>query len=236
MSESIIKAQNLVKVYGGEIKNEVLHGLSFNIEKGEFISIIGPSGSGKSTLLNILGDLDNLTDGSLWINGEDISSKKDKELALFRNQNMGFVFQFHHLLPEFTAIENVLIPNWIMGDNENKSDINDSYNNKEWAQELLSLVGLSEFEDKLITKLSGGQKQRVAIARALMNKPGLVFADEPTGNLDTETTEKIYNLLRDINQELNTTFILVTHDRHLAYKADRIVEIVDGNIKSDKIM
>ncbi|MFP4017385.1 MAG: ABC transporter ATP-binding protein [Halanaerobiales bacterium] len=224
MPDNIIDVKNLIKVYGEEVENEVLHSLSFQIEKGDFVSIIGPSGSGKSTLLNILGALDTPTKGEVWINGEEIGGLSAKKLAEFRNRNMGFVFQFHHLLPEFTALENILIPDWIKGGKRK---------NLERARELLSLVGLADFEDKLITKLSGGQKQRVAMARALMNKPEIVFADEPTGNLDSETTEKIYDLLRDINQELNTTFILVTHDRHLAGRADRVIQIVDGDIKRD---
>ncbi|MFP4662079.1 MAG: ABC transporter ATP-binding protein [Halanaerobiales bacterium] len=224
MPDNIIDVKNLIKVYGDEVENEVLHSLSFQIEKGDFVSIIGPSGSGKSTLLNILGALDSPSEGEVWINGEEIGGLSAKKLAEFRNRNMGFVFQFHHLLPEFTALENILIPDWIKGGKRK---------NMERARELLSLVGLADFDDKLITKLSGGQKQRVAMARALMNKPEIVFADEPTGNLDSETTEKIYDLLRDINQELNTTFILVTHDRHLAGRADRVIQIVDGNIKRD---
>lgn len=227
MSDNIIDVKDLVKVYGSEVGNKVLRGLSFQIKKGEFISIIGPSGSGKSTLLNILGALDSPTNGKVMIKGEEIGSLSDSKQANFRNRNMGFVFQFHHLLPEFTALENVLIPSWIMNNKQSK----EGESNLQRARQLLSLVGLSVFEDKIITKLSGGQKQRVAIARSLMNKPGIVYADEPTGNLDSETTDKIYELLRDINKELNTTFILVTHDRYLAARADRTIEIVDGKIR-----
>ncbi len=227
MSDNIIDVKDLVKVYGSEVGNKVLRGLSFQIKKGEFISIIGPSGSGKSTLLNILGALDSPTNGKVMIKGEEIGSLSDSKQANFRNRNMGFVFQFHHLLPEFTALENVLIPSWIMDNKQSK----EGESNLQRARQLLSLVGLSVFEDKIITKLSGGQKQRVAIARSLMNKPGIVYADEPTGNLDSETTDKIYELLRDINKELNTTFILVTHDRYLAARADRTIEIVDGKIR-----
>ena len=226
MPSELIEVEDLVKVYGTEIKNEVLHGLKFGIKQGEFLSIIGPSGSGKSTLLNILSTLDNATSGKVVINGENISDFDEDRLASFRNENIGFVFQFHHLLPEFNAVENVMMPNWI---EHGKA----TYELKERAYELLDLVGLKGFEEKLITKLSGGQKQRVAVARALMNKPAILMADEPTGNLDSETTMKVYNLLRDINKELNTTFVIVTHDRHLAAKSDRVIEMIDGNIDRD---
>lgn len=226
MVKPLIKIDQLTKVYGTEIKNEVLHQISLEIEKGEFISIIGPSGSGKSTFLNILGALDQSTSGEVLINQQNISQFDDTQLAKFRNQNLGFVFQFHHLLPEFTALENVMIPDWIKQGKAVSTK-------QERAEKLLSLVGLNEFRDKLITKLSGGQKQRVAIARALMNQPEILLADEPTGNLDSETTERIYNLLREINQDLETTFIVVTHDRHIAAKTDRVIELVDGNVNRD---
>ena len=223
---NMIETKNLVKVYGKEVKNEVLHGINLEIKKGEFSSIIGPSGSGKSTLLNLLGALDKPTNGDIYLNNSHMNELADDELADFRNKNIGFVFQFHHLLPEFTSVENVMIPNWI-------NDGIPSSEKKERAMELLDLVGLKGFEDKLVTKISGGQKQRVALARSLMNKPQIILADEPTGNLDTETSDKIYNLLRDINKELDTTFIIVTHDRHIASKTDRVIEIVDGNIEKD---
>ena len=226
MPRELIEIKDLVKVYGTEIKNEVLHGFSLEIKKGEFVSIIGPSGSGKSTLLNILGTLDTATAGQITINNEDISNFDEKKLASFRNKNIGFVFQFHHLLPEFSAVENVMMPGWI----KKGAAVNDF---QDRAYKLLDLVGLKGFEEKLITKLSGGQKQRVAVARALMNKPAILMADEPTGNLDSETTEKIYNLLRNINKELNTTFIIVTHDRHLASRSDRVIEMIDGYIERD---
>lgn len=222
---NMIETKNLVKVYGTEVKNEVLHGINLEIKKGEFSSIIGPSGSGKSTLLNLLGALDNPTEGEIYLDDNQINKLNDDQLADFRNNNIGFVFQFHHLLPEFTSVENVMMPNWI-GNNNSKKD-------KERAQNLLDLVDLKEFENKLITKLSGGQKQRVALARALMNKPKIILADEPTGNLDTDTSNKIYDLLRDINKELDTTFIIVTHDRHIASKTDRVIELIDGRIDQD---
>jgi len=223
---NMIETKDLIKVYGKEVKNEVLHGINLEIGKGEFSSIIGPSGSGKSTLLNLLGALDKPTDGQIYLNESHINDLNDDELADFRNKNIGFVFQFHHLLPEFTSLENVMIPNWINNGIKAKTK-------KDRAMELLDLVGLKGFENKLVTKLSGGQKQRVAIARSLMNQPQLILADEPTGNLDTDTSTKIYNLLRDINKELDTTFIIVTHDRHIASKTDRVIEIIDGNIERD---
>jgi len=225
---NMIETKDLIKVYGKEVKNEVLHGINLEIKTGEFSSIIGPSGSGKSTLLNLLGALDKPTDGEIYLNGSQINKLSDDELAIFRNKNIGFVFQFHHLLPEFTSLENVMIPNWIDNGLQAKQK-------KDRAMELLDLVGLNGFENKLVTKISGGQKQRVAIARSLMNQPQLILADEPTGNLDTDTSSKIYNLLRDINEELDTTFIIVTHDRHIASKTDRVIEIVDGNIERDYI-
>src|SRR6056297_1328615 len=223
---NMIETKDLKKVYGKEVQNEVLHGINLEIKTGEFSSIIGPSGSGKSTLLNLLGALDKPTDGEIYLNGSQINKLNDDELAIFRNKNIGFVFQFHHLLPEFTSLENVMIPNWIDNGLQAKQK-------KDRAMELLDLVGLNGFENKLVTKISGGQKQRVAIARSLMNQPQLILADEPTGNLDTDTSSKIYNLLRDINKELDTTFIIVTHDRHIASKTDRVIEIVDGNIERD---
>lgn len=226
MARPVIDIKQLTKVYGTEIKNEVLHQISLQIEGGEFVSIIGPSGSGKSTFLNLLGALDQPTGGEIWINQQQLRELDDDQLARFRNRNLGFVFQFHHLLPEFTAVENVMIPDWIESGPPTEEK-------KARAEELLGLVGLAEFTDQLITKLSGGQKQRVALARALMNKPTILLADEPTGNLDSETTEQVYQLLRQINQELETTFIVVTHDRHVAAKTDRVIEMVDGNIERD---
>jgi lipoprotein-releasing system ATP-binding protein len=228
MDKSLIELKEVTKVYGTEIENEVIHGISLTISQGEFIAITGPSGSGKSTLLNMLGALDDATTGEIWIDDKDIAQLTDDELATFRNQNMGFVFQFHHLLPEFSALENIMIPNWIGSGSPSAEQI-------DRAKNLLDLVGLAEFEDKLITKLSGGQKQRVAIARALMNQPAILYADEPTGNLDTETTDKIYNLLRKINRESNTTFVVVTHNQDIATRTDRIIKMVDGSIKEDLI-
>ncbi|MFA6890385.1 MAG: ABC transporter ATP-binding protein, partial [Bacilli bacterium] len=182
--------------------------------------------SGKSTLLNILGTLDRPTEGEIIIDSVNTNRMSEKELSTLRNRAMGFIFQFHYLLPEFTALENVLMPYRIT-----KKPVTDEVIQK--AQDLLKLVGLEKYQNNLAPNLSGGQQQRVAIARSLMNDPKILLADEPTGNLDSDTTEQIYELLRTINRELGTTFIIITHDRHIAEKADRIIEIKDGRIYLD---
>ena len=223
---NILEVKNINKIYGIEIKNQVLYDVSFNIETGSFNSIIGQSGSGKSTLLNIIGTLDKPTTGDVIINGENVKNMNTDQLADYRNSMIGFVFQFHYLLPEFTALENVLIPYRISHGKVDKQT-------RQRAEELMDLVGLSSVKDNLATKMSGGQQQRTAIARALINQPKMILADEPTGNLDSDSTEMIYELLRKINQELQTTFIIITHDQRIAEKADRIIEIKDGKINLD---
>ena len=220
---NILELNNIKKFYG---ETEVLHGLSFGLEEGSFTSIIGQSGSGKSTLLNILGTLDNASEGSLKINGVSIEKLKGKKLAELRNTTLGFIFQFHHLLPEFTALENILMPVKIQKGKVTKEDL-------EWAEELIEVVGLSKVKNNNALKMSGGQQQRTAIARALMNKPKLILADEPTGNLDSDTAENIYQLMRSINEKYNTSFLIITHDQDIAQKADRIIEIKDGHIVLD---
>ena len=220
---NILELNNIKKSYG---ETEVLHGLSFGLEEGSFTSIIGQSGSGKSTLLNILGTLDNASEGSLKINGVSIEKLKGKKLAELRNTTLGFIFQFHHLLPEFTALENILMPVKIQKGKVTKEDL-------EWAEELIEVVGLSKVKNNNALKMSGGQQQRTAIARALMNKPKLILADEPTGNLDSDTAENIYQLMRSINEKYNTSFLIITHDQAIAQKADRIIEIKDGHIVLD---
>ncbi len=222
----IIELKNIEKIYGSLVKTQVLFDLNLDFEEGSFSSIIGQSGSGKSTLLNIMGTLDTPTSGKLIINGKNTEGMNKNKLAELRNETMGFIFQFHHLLPEFTALENVLMPYRIKNANPPKEIY-------ERANELLDLVGLSKVKNNLATMMSGGQQQRTAIARALINNPKIIFADEPTGNLDSESTENIYNLLRDINEKFKTTFIIVTHDRKIAEKADRIIEIKDGKINMD---
>lgn len=223
---NIIELQGINKIYGDKIKTQVLFDINLNIEKGSFNSIIGASGSGKSTLLNIIGTLDRPTNGKVFINGLQTETMSKNELAELRNRTIGFIFQFHYLLPEFTARENILIPYMI-------SNIKPPAEVLRWSDQLLEMTGLERVANNKATDMSGGQQQRTAIARALMNKPPLVLADEPTGNLDSESTENIYNLLRNINSEYGTTFLIITHDQRIAEKTDRIVEIKDGRIGLD---
>ncbi|NTW90850.1 MAG: ABC transporter ATP-binding protein [Erysipelotrichaceae bacterium] len=224
--DNIVELRNITKIYGDKIKTQVLFDLNLSIEKGSFNSIIGQSGSGKSTLLNILGTLDRPTGGEIVINGVNTRSMSPNQLAKLRNETLGFIFQFHYLLPEFTALENVLMPFRIMGKKIDEQVISR-------ANELIDLVGLTKVKNNLATQMSGGQQQRTAIARSLMNNPAIILADEPTGNLDSDTTEQIYDLMRTINKKYNTTFIIITHDQHVAEKTDRIIEIKDGKILMD---
>lgn len=223
---NVIELKNINKIYGTAVKTQVLHNINLNIEEGSFNSIIGQSGSGKSTMMNIIGTLDQPTSGEVFINGKRTDLMKKNELSELRNQTIGFIFQFHYLLPEFTALENVLMPFRIQDENISK-EVRDR------ADELMNLVGLEKVKNNLATNMSGGQQQRTAIARALMNNPKIILADEPTGNLDSDSTENIYNLLRDINEKMKTTFLIITHDRKIAEKADRIIEIRDGKIAMD---
>jgi lipoprotein-releasing system ATP-binding protein len=224
----IVELKNINKTYGLDTPNptQVLFDLSLDFERSTFNSIIGQSGSGKSTLLNILGTLDKATSGDVFINGRDTQKMKKNEVSQLRNQSIGFIFQFHYLLPEFTALENVLLPYKITKKAISKEII-------DRANELLDIVGLTDKKNNLAMNLSGGQQQRVAIARALINNPEIILADEPTGNLDSDTTDQVYELLREINEKYKTTFIVITHDRHVAEKADRIIEIKDGRIHLD---
>lgn len=223
---TIIELNNVNKIYGSEIKTQVLYDINLAFEEGSFNSIIGQSGSGKSTLLNIIGTLDQASSGDVLIGGKNINKMTANQLADYRNQTIGFVFQFHYLLPEFTALENVLMPYLIQNGKANKEII-------QKAEDTLRLVGLEKVKNNLATKMSGGQQQRTAIARALINNPKIILADEPTGNLDSDSTESIYDLLRSINEEYKTSFIIITHDRRIAEKADRIVEIKDGRVYLD---
>lgn len=222
----ILELKNIQKIYGKEIQTQVLFDINLTFEEGSFNSIIGQSGSGKSTLLNIMGTLDKPTTGEVIIGGTRTDQMKSRELANLRNDSIGFVFQFHHLLPEFSALENVLLPYEIKHGKVTKEIV-------EKAEEYMRLVGLEGVKNNLSTKMSGGQQQRTAIARALINEPKIILADEPTGNLDSDSTETIYELMRDINEKFKTTFIIITHDRKIAEKADRIIELKDGRIHMD---
>lgn len=224
--ENILELRHVNKIYGTTIKTQVLTDINVSFKKGSFSSIIGQSGSGKSTMLNIMGTLDTPTSGEVLINGVDTAKLSKGKLAEIRNKNIGFVFQFHYLLPEFTALENVLMP-YRIGNSSVSPEV------RQRAEELMKLVGLEKVKNNNATQMSGGQQQRTAIARALLNNPDIILADEPTGNLDSNSTETIYNLLRDINEKFGTTFIIITHDRRIAEKADRIIEIADGKINID---
>jgi lipoprotein-releasing system ATP-binding protein len=220
----LYRVRDLVKDYGtGDLRTRVLKGLTFDLNEGEFVALEGPSGSGKSTLLSILGTLLEPSSGELELLGQNLTHLKEAKLTEFRNRHIGFVFQFHHLLPDFTALENVLFPAAASAGRETAQM-------RQRAKELLDRVGLSERRDFRTPKLSGGQKQRVAIARALMNHPELVLADEPTGNLDRETADQVLALLREMNRVERTTFLISTHDAHVAAFCDRKLEVVDGNL------
>lgn len=213
----MIKGIGLKKAYG---KLNVLQGVDLHIKESEVVSIVGKSGAGKSTLLHILGTLDGADSGQLIINNREVSSLKAKELAAFRNKNIGFVFQFHHLLPEFTAVENVCIPAFINKMEEKKAE--------KRAKELLDYLGLSERLTHKPTQLSGGEQQRVAVARALMNKPAIVFADEPSGNLDSASSKELHDLLFQLRDDFKQTFVIVTHNETLAEMSDRKLVMQDG--------
>jgi lipoprotein-releasing system ATP-binding protein len=215
----MIRANHIKKSYQ---KLDVLKGVNIDISKGEVISIVGASGAGKTTLLHILGTLDRANSGTLEINNVTISSLSDKKLAEFRNKNIGFVFQFHHLLPEFTALENVCIPAFIGGTSKSLAE--------EKAKELLSFLGLTERLNHKPSELSGGEQQRVAVARALINNPAVIFADEPSGNLDSNSAKELHNLFFTLREKFNQTFVIVTHNEELANMADRKLVMIDGNI------
>ena len=217
----MLSGKNIHKRYG---KVEVLKGVDIDIQKGEIVSIVGPSGSGKSTLLHILGTLDRADTGQVSMNDTGIHSLNEKKLATFRNKHIGFVFQFHHLLPEFTALENVCIPGWLAG--KKKKEV------EERARELLTMLGLSHRMENKPNQLSGGEQQRVAVARALINKPDIVFADEPTGNLDSANATELHQLFFDLRKQFNQTFLIVTHNEELAQLSDRVLHMKDGKIVS----
>jgi len=218
---ALLSAKNIHKKYG---TIEVLKGVDIEIQPGEIVSIVGPSGSGKSTLLHILGTLDKADVGEVFLNKERINSLQGKKLASFRNTHIGFVFQFHHLLPEFSALENVCIPGWLSL--QKKSQV------KERAEQLLIMLGLKERLENKPNALSGGEQQRVAVARALINNPDVVFADEPTGNLDSANAKDLHALFFDLRKKFNQTFLIVTHNEELAQMSDRLLHMKDGKIVS----
>lgn len=216
----MITGKNIYKRYDTV---EVLKGVDIEIKKGEVASIVGPSGSGKSTLLHILGTLDKADKGTVNMNDTNIHLLNGKKLAAFRNKHVGFVFQFHHLLPEFTALENVCIPGWLAGRKKNEV--------REEAIRLLNMLGLSSRMGNKPNQLSGGEQQRVAVARALINKPDIVFADEPTGNLDSANAQELHRLFFDLRDKFNQTFLIVTHNEELAQLSDRVLHMKDGKIE-----
>ncbi len=228
-SDLLIELDCVHKSYnlGQPNEAEVLHGLDLNVARGDFMALIGPSGSGKSTLLNIVGLLERMTSGRYLLQGEEVQALDDAGLTLRRRSTLGFVFQFHHLLPAFSALENVTLPVLM-------SEGRVSPQRERHARELLAAVGLGAAFGKRPSELSGGMQQRVAIARALVMDPALVLADEPTGNLDTHSADEVFALLRRIHAERGTSFVVVTHDPRLAARCDRIVELVDGRIARDE--
>ena len=224
---SVLSLSGVTKEYGDVAKTRALDGIDLEVGAGELTALIGPSGSGKSTLLNIIGLLDRPTSGRIVLRGTDTTTLDERGLTRLRATTLGFIFQFHHLLPAFTALENVMIPTW--GDTGWASK-----DGRRDAEAVLHQVGLADRMSYKTNNLSGGQQQRVAIARALVRKPALVLADEPTGNLDTASSSEILDLMRRLNAELGTTFIIVTHDPRIAASCRRVIEIVDGRVRSDR--
>lgn len=220
MNEKMIEIQGVTKSFG---QLQVLKGIDLIIHKGEVVSIVGPSGAGKTTLLQIMGTLDKADTGRVLIDGTEVSALGEKELSAFRNRRIGFVFQFHQLLPEFTALENVMMPALIGGMHHTEA--------RRKAKEMLALLGLADREEHKPAELSGGEKQRVAVARALMNDPAVIFADEPSGSLDSRNKEELHQLFFDLRDRLGQTFVIVTHDEGLASLTDRTIHMVDGVIR-----
>jgi lipoprotein-releasing system ATP-binding protein len=229
VAEPVLSVEGLRKAYnpGTPLETEVLHGIDLRLGRGEFCALMGPSGSGKSTLLNIVGLLDRPSGGRLLIEGEETAGLDERAITRLRGRRIGFVFQYHHLLPAFTALENVMMP-ILLGRGRPNSEM------RERAAALLGSVGLADFRDRLASQLSGGQQQRVAVARALAMNPALLLADEPTGNLDTVSAQAVFDLMRAVNRDNGTTVLLVTHNQALAAQCGRLVEIVDGRVTSDR--
>lgn len=223
----ILKVENLTKVYGkGEKEVRALNGVSFSVEKGDFVAIIGPSGSGKSTLLHTLGGVDRPTGGKVLVNGQDVYSRSDEQIAVFRRREVGLIYQFYNLIPVLNVEENMSLPVLLDGRNVNRDRL----------RELIRELDLVGREKHLPNQLSGGQQQRVSIGRALMNSPSIVLADEPTGNLDSKNSHEIVELLKRMNREYNQTLIMITHDESIALQARRIIAIEDGKIVRDEVI
>lgn len=225
MADALV-LQQVNKIYEGPVPTQVLFDINLTLRQQSFNALVGTSGSGKSTMLNIMGTLDRPTSGDVIVGGHSTRELAKQQLAKLRNQTIGFVFQFHFLLPEFTALENVLMPYRIWHSRVPGEAVSR-------AEELMKLMGLTKVMNQPANRMSGGQQQRTAIARALMNQPQLILADEPTGNLDSESSEQVYQLLRRVHEEEQTTFLIITHDRKVAERADRIIEINDGRILYD---
>lgn len=222
----ILRVENLTKVYGkGENEVRALDGVSFSVEKGEFVAIIGPSGSGKSTLLHILGAVDEPSSGKVFMDGKDVFKQNEEQLAIFRRRQVGLVYQFYNLIPVLDVVENITLPVQLDGRKVNR----------ERLQDMVALLGLHGREKHLPNQLSGGQQQRVSIGRALMNSPSVVLADEPTGNLDSKNSQEIMELLKKSNRKYNQTLIMITHDENIALQADRIIALEDGRITRDEV-
>ena len=223
----ILKVENLDKSYGkGEAKVDALKNINLSINKGEFVAIVGPSGSGKSTLLHLIGGVDKPTKGKVYINNVDIYSLKEKDLSIFRRRNVGLIYQFYNLVPVLSAKENILLP----------AELDNRKIDKEYLDDLLKTLGLKERENHLPNELSGGQQQRTSIGRALINRPAVILADEPTGNLDSKNSKEVLELLKLSVKKYNQTLIMITHDLNIALQADRVITIEDGIIKSDEVI
>lgn len=223
----ILKVENLTKSYGkGEAKVDALKNINLSINKGEFVAIVGPSGSGKSTLLHLIGGVDRPTSGKVFINDIDIYNLKEKDLSIFRRRNVGLIYQFYNLIPVLSAKENILLP----------AELDNRKIEKEHLDDLLKTLGLKERENHLPNELSGGQQQRTSIGRALINRPAIVLADEPTGNLDSKNSKEVLELLKLSVKKYNQTLIMITHDTNIALQADRVITIEDGMIKVDEVI
>jgi lipoprotein-releasing system ATP-binding protein len=223
MSENILETKNLDKFFRDPVDFQALKNVNVIIRKGEFVSIIGSSGSGKSTLLYVLSTLDTDYDGHIFLDGEDLSTKSKNELAAIRNEKIGFVFQFHYLLPEFTVVDNVMLPALKLAKYDDATI-------KKRALEKLDMLGLADQAEKKANRLSGGQQQRVAIARALINDPAIIFGDEPTGNLDSKNAQLVFDIFRELKEKHNQTIMLVTHDMNLSAQTDRVIRLHDGEV------